>query len=158
MKSNCAGPPDAPLQWPGSRDSGLSALSPQQSVHRATQCDALSRVTRPRHEYVTSPAAGDTNLCRTQHPECALHKWYLWWRANIISILGGREFLRHCKRAGVETICRRLAAFSNGFSLVCAVWTEGRSGLGYTRGYGVWNSEKIACRGSLWIKTDNYPL
>ena len=152
MKSSCAGPPDAPLQWPGSRDSGLSALSPQQSVHRATQCDALSRVTRPRHEYVTSPAAGDTNLCRTQHPEYALHKWYLWWRGNIISILGGREFLRHCKRAGVETICRRLAAFSNGFSLVCAVWTEGRSGLGYTRGYGVWNSEKIACRGSLWIK------
>ena len=123
MKSNCAGPPDAPLQWPGSRDSGLSALSPQQSVHRATQCDALSRVTRPRHEYVTSPAAGDTNLCRTQHPECALHKWYLWWRANIISILGGREFLRHCKRAGVEWVGLRPSVPGWRLSLIVLVWS-----------------------------------
>ena len=158
VTSSCAGPPALLCRC------SACLLSPPEPVALGTPGpgSVLGRVSTEQHSVLpvtchaapsrirdTSTAAGDTNLCRTQHPECSLHiTQVIWWRGNIISILGGREFLRHCKRAGVEWVGLRPSVPGWRLSLMVLVWSglcELRgAGLGDTQVSEVGTSEKTA--------------
>ena len=89
---------------------------------------SLSRVTRPRHEYVTrQPSRREhksvpdtTSGVFTTHYTSDMmqrkHNIDFGWPGVFASLQKSG-----CGVSRAETICTRLAAFSNGFSLVCAV-------------------------------------
>ena len=121
-----------PWQWPGPRDPGprLSGLSPGPSVHRATQCvtlpvtchadpsrirDITSRSHRG-HKSVWDTTSGVFITHDTSDMKERKHNIDFGWPGVFASLQKSG-----CGVSKAETICARLAAFSNGFSLVWAV-------------------------------------